>query len=305
MPQTIFPITTVGLGQAAGLVDLSPYLPSDATGAILLVYNNSAGVRAYMIRMNGSADNRVGDMSGSCQCWAMIGCDANQRIFISNPSAFPSKIGFGLVGYTKAGVTFNTNAPLISGGVGAVWTMQDLSALIPSNAIGVIIEIFGIAGNALGVRQNGSGDNRVSVTSNEHNTFSCIVGCDALQRIEIYGGGWFFLTGYITEGATFYLNAVDITPVGVGAYEVLPPLPQYSVMGFVEVNSTGRYALLKNGGVAPGYRNAGLHPWAVVECDENWLMQGIRELIGGSFFLTGYGTYMPPTVQTDPATEIT
>ena len=311
MPRSIVPIEPVNLGQNApptswNDLDVSAYIPSDATGVILRVANDGPEVRSYGIRMNGSTDDRDLSISGRCQCGAMIGVDANRIFETINSSMFPDRPEFWLVGYTKAGVTFFTNAVGIGSSPGA-WTTFNLAPLgAPNNAIGVIIEVRGSpVPVALGARQTGSTDNRTANCGNRHNTFSIIIGCNANQQVDLYGGV-FYLSGYITDGAVFNLNATDMTPAAAGVLEVLPTLPEHSSMGFIEVDSTGRFSLYKNGwALPPGwlYLDANSHPWAVVESDENQRIQGIMEF-AGSFWLTGYSLYVVPTVTTNPATSI-
>lgn len=311
MPQSIFPLAApVGLGTANYVwanIDCSPYIPSGATGVILYVWNNAGAVRPYGIRRTGSTDARVGDMSGNNHCWAMIGVDANRRFQFNNNTAFADKVWLILVGYAMAGVTFNTNAPAVSGSVGAAWTMIDLSALVPVGTIAVILEIFANAlPTPLGTRMNGSTDNRVTDDQNRHNTFTIVMGVDANRRIEVYGNCSWYLTGYITNGVTFYTNAVNITPAAVGPWADCAALPVNSTMGFIEVICPAgqRYGLREDGSGISWYRFGYLHPWAIIKASADSLIEGIRENAATEFFLNGYAHYMPPVAQTDLATEV-
>ena len=317
--QSFHPIPIVDLGQGTGgwgNVDVSAHIPAGATGVILRVGNRSPAVRNYGLRMNGSTDNRVGDMSGNCQCWAMMGVDAGRIFQSSNPSGFPSKIQFYLYGYTTAGVHYHTNAPSRAG-VGGAWTTLDLSEIIPGSdgdplvskdAIGVILEVRGGVGADLGVRKKGSTDNRIAATGNRHNTFSCIVGLGGERMIEVYGVNTWYLTGYITEGVLFNENAIDVTPVGAGAWEDLPAINRIPpVMGIFEITSVGNYDLRENGGasVMNGYRMAVSHPWALCACDADGLIEAMIQLVTGGVHLVGYAyEFLAPGVQTDPATAV-
>ncbi|GAI04394.1 unnamed protein product, partial [marine sediment metagenome] len=120
----------------------------------------------------------------------MIGVDGN-RIFetymddVSNADIY-------IVGYTKSGVTFFTNAYDKSLEVSDEWTEIDCSTEAPS-AIGLIWEVkqTGIsANNDMGLRKNGSTDDRHSDVD-RYNCFGAVIGCDASQICE----GWIDWTG--------------------------------------------------------------------------------------------------------------
>lgn len=322
MPQSIFPISPVQIA-AANInygwadINLSTWLPAGATGAIVYLYNSDPGVRPWGVRMKGSTDNRALDMSGNTHCWGIVGVDANRIIQFNNTHAFPAKCGMYLVGYTIAGVTLIANGIDVSPAVGA-WTVVDLSVNIPAGSVGAIIECVGLGGvglpHAYGARMNGSGDNRFAAAGNLRNQFTAIIGVDANRRVELYRGHAnfrFYLLGYITQGATFYLNAVDITPGALSAWETLPALPANSVMGFVEINNNwgaGPNTLRENPGGWSGnpvmIDEAVAHPWCLVKCSPAWLLDGFRGSAMTTFFLTGYAHFMPPTAQTNPASGV-
>lgn len=260
--------------------------------------------------MDGSTDNRVRLMSGNAHCWGMAGV-LNGVFEYQNPNAAPN-INAYLVGYTMAGVTFIANGINVTPPGLGVWTVTDLSANVPAGAVGVILECISIGGVPCpyGARMNGSGDNRTNNATNQRNQFTAIIGCDAARRVELYTNHVnfrFFLLGYITEGATFYLNAVNMTPVAVGAWELLPALPANSVMGFIEIATAvvGPSGLREYPGGWGLLNQFNLHPWACVACDPAGRIEGRRGNIGDSFWLTGYAHYVPPIVQTDPATGVT
>ncbi len=316
MPQSIFPLTPVKIASGAvnydwADIDLSAYLPAGATGAIVWLRNTDPGVRPWGVRENGSTDARVGDMSGNDHCWGMVGVDSSRKIEFRNTHLLPSKVEMYLVGYTMVGVTFQTNGTLISGGlVAAAWTDIDLSSLIPSNAIGVIVEVDVTAPpRNYGLRENGSSDNRIDQAGNRKNQFTAVIGCDAAQVIEGYrdaAGANFYLLGYITEGAIFNLNAVNWTPAAINVYERLPGLPSGALMAFIEVANAGGtdYGFRPAAGTSLGQHGASSHPWAIQACDGDGRVDGYRDNAGFTFWLTGYARYGLPVAETVAATEI-
>lgn len=302
MTQSIFPLTPVKIADGGTNydwtdIDLSVFgVPAGATGAIVHIHNISSGVRPWGVREKGSTDTNFGDMSGDAHCWGMIGIDANRKLQFKNLTAFPDKVEMYLVGYTKAGVAFFVNGVLSGLGLpNNSWQVLDLSASVPAGALGVIVEVFvNVSGTYnYGLRKNGSSDNRITPSLNKHNQFTAIIGCDTDRKIEIYkqvANVLFYLLGYITDGATFLLNATDITPVPVGSWADLAPLPggggvmqgyrvnvaqrffltgyeSSGLMGFVELIGSGglTMGLRKKGDTLPAFHPVNDHIWGIAE----------------------------------------
>ncbi len=319
MAQTIFPIAPVQIADPAvnynwAIIDLSPWIPPGATGAVVYIHNpGGAGVREWGVRKNGSADNRFLSMSDLSHCWGIVGVDANLRLQFKNLTANPNKCGMYLVGYTMPGVTMFTNGVAIAPAGFLAWQPIDLSAQVPVGTVGVIIEVITDPGGATsyGFRMNGSADNRTNTGLNWKNQFTAIIGCDANRIIEAYRGAagiFFYLLGYITDGVTFYLNAVNMTPAGVGAWQLCPNVvPALGVMAFIEMAAVaGNQSVRKNPGGWGPLQHASLHPWAVVECDVLGQVEGYKGNAGDGFWMTGYASKLAvlPTETTDPATGI-
>lgn len=115
MAQTFFPITPVKVtpGTAGSWqdVDVTAHLGADAgsaTGVILHIVNIATD-KCLGLRKNGSTDDRHSDMRGASHLWAMIGIDSSD-IFEAYLEDITAAQDIYLVGYTKAGVTFKTNA---------------------------------------------------------------------------------------------------------------------------------------------------------------------------------------------------
>ena len=288
MAQTFFPVTPVRCtpGTANDWIDvnLDDYfsgLGSDVTGVIIHAVNTLYVLgEAFGLRKNGSTDNRIGTIALSSHCWAAIGVDSNHifEAYVGNTTF----VDIYIVGYTKTGVTFFTNAYDKSLSTTNTWTDIDCHVEAPG-AIGLIFEINATSESgypAFALRKNGSTDN-INNFVILHSNFGHIVGCDANQICE----GWildtildFYLVGYITDGATFNTNAVALSLAGAGAWTDLAALPANSVMGFIEVASPlgidYRYGLRKNGSSENIYQGARYHPCGFVECDASGIIEG-------------------------------
>jgi len=268
MAQTFFPITptecTPDEADKWDTCDVSGSIPSGATGVILHVVNATAGVRRVGFRKNGSTDDRYPYSTATAHFWVAIGVDAS-RIFEAWLDDI-TNIDVYLVGYTKAGVTFKTNADDMSLSTLNEWTAIDCSTEAPS-AIGLIFEGLSTASYAVGFRKNGSSDDRYSLN---YRRLWTIIGCDASQICEGYISNAaydFFLVGYITDGATFNLNATDVSLGTADEWLDLTALPATANMGFIEVISSDAYAygLRKNGSAEDIYLDVGRHYWGFVE----------------------------------------
>jgi len=291
MAQSFFPLDEVDATPETANewtdVDVSAYVPSGATGVILELVTTDA--YAVGLRKKGSTDNRTNAIYPS-HCWAAIGVDAN-RVFQAYIGS-TTQVVIALCGYTMSGVTFFTNAYDKSISTVGAWTDIDCSAEAP-NAIGLIFEVKeGSSVKYMGLRKNGSSDDRTSQTYN-HSTFGAIIGCDESQVCEGYvSHTWvkFFLVGYITDGAVFNTNATDVS-ITKGGWKDLPALPAGANMGFIEVASPSDFLYgLNKKGAEGTYWNGYFHPWAFVACDDDGLIQGDISNNNVDFFLVGYAT---------------
>lgn len=292
--QTFFPITPVDVTPSTGSwldVDCSSHIASGATGVLLHIVNAGAAYSAG-IRKNGSTDARYSDIYIGAHHWSAIGVDANRKFEARLENA---STDIYLVAYTMSGVTFFTNAYDKSLSWYDAWRDLDCSSQCPS-AIGLIWEpIAGTQGYVYGFRKNGSTDDR-KLSLNSFATIGVIIGCDGSQVCE----GWadtstidFYLTGYVTDGATFYTNALDRSLGSTGTWIDLTALPANTGMGFYNVHAfthpgSYEYGLRKNGSSENLYEVAARMNWAFVECDSSWTVEGKTGHTSVDFYLIGY-----------------
>lgn len=300
MAQTFYPITPTEIVPSADddwvTMDASALAPEGTTGVIVHVVNTNQYLRYVGLRKNGSTDNRFADMTGETgHWWAMIGVDASRifEAYVENTT----DIDIYVVGYTKAGVTFKTNADDMSlAGIGngePIWQDIDCSTEAPS-AIGLIWEILSASVRQFGLRKNGSSDDRY-YTTDDHRCFGAIIGCDASQICEGYIESTdvdFFLVGYITDGCTFNTNADDVSLGANSAWTNLAALPSGANMGFIEVTNDGGdidYGLRKDGSAEDIYGDidSGGHSWGIIEA-ASLIIEGKIASTDIDFFVVGY-----------------
>jgi len=272
-------------------VDLHEYIPSEASGVVLRIESN--GVLAVGIRHGDSTDNRTGDVDE--MCWAMVGVNADEEIDVYIQNA---NVKVWLVGFTSGNFVFRTNAIDKTPGVLGAWADMDCSAEAP-NAVGLIFEVQNNVGgvSSFGLRKNGSTDNRTSQMV-ANGIGWAVIGCDTNQIVEYYedaaGGADVYLIGYITQDTTFFTNATDKS-IGAGVWTDIDcsseaPKADYLVFEVIGGGVVADYGFRKNGSAENVVAHCNDHAWAVVECDENQIVEGWVGNAAVDFFLVGYIT---------------
>lgn len=272
-------------------MDLSAYIPSDATGVVLEV---DAATKDCGFRMNGSADARIPDTFHN---WVMVGVDANGVIEVYIEDA---TVGLYLVAYTDDNWVYNLNADDVSLGGINVWTDIDVTAITSTDCIGVIVEIVNTAGaNSVNVRNDGSADARLRGTqANSH--YWTVVGVDAAT--EIFEGRIadlsidFYLIGWCEGGATFKVNADDKSLVGAAVWTDIDCSVEAPAGTFLfwEINDGGLnedYGFRQDGStdsiLGIETRSKG---GAFVPCNSVQVVEGRISNVTVDFFLMGYAT---------------
>lgn len=299
-------------------VDLSDNVPANATGAIYHVYTPTSN-RIVGARMHGSTDDYKNTLYGASHVWQIVGLDSSKHCDLYQGTD-NSSVQWWLEGYvTDDGVIMLPNGIPCTPGTTGSWQETDLSASVPDNSTGVILQVYRSVNTAydFGARMHGSTDNRVQ-ENNVWNTPLVVIGCDENQTIDIYienSNQKVYLMGYIFAGATFYTNATDLSLGTTGSYVTLSDnIPEGGYLGFIEVaaSSAWNYSLREYGSSGTSdniYAYVYKHTWAVVPCaTENQLIEG--KIANGvvDFFLVGYadnstGSLAPPTiVDVTPAT---
>jgi len=273
-------------------VDVSAYVPDEATGVIVHLY--SPATNPVNVRKNGSTDNRLQNLNR--HGWTMVGIDDND-IFEAFVTAGNDKVY--LVGWTGADYTFKTNAVDISLAAGfAAWTEIDLTASTSANAVGVIIEVENVNGGTartFGFRKEGSGDN-FAQPLNATNVSWVVIGCDSSQVIEHWAQDTdinAYLVGYVEgDDSIFNTDADDISLVPVGSWEDIDCSTEAPNADFViiEVASSGvfSYGLREDGSAENIVDTVSQHYWGIVKCDESQVIEGQISNVGVDFYIVGY-----------------
>ncbi|MBN1254004.1 MAG: hypothetical protein JXA50_01855 [Deltaproteobacteria bacterium] len=166
---------------------------SEAPGAVALMFHRYADNTILSLRMNGSTDNRLGDLYYQSGVGAIIGCDSNQ---ICECYAESSNADLILIGYATGGVVMNINAVDVSLGTATTW----LDIFVNAAARMAFIEVYSTGALEYGLRENGDSEDQ---HRDAYKVPYAMVGCDDSGYVE----------GYIeTTGVDFYAVGYAIQP---------------------------------------------------------------------------------------------
>jgi len=275
-------------------IDLSSYLPTDASMAIIHVWNSHATMGpSYGLRCKGSTDDRYRVIYGNRHTWAMVKVDENRKIQAKIENTV---LKLYLVGYTTSnGVTGFTNGIAFAPSTGA-WQDMDLSGYLPAGAKAAIFEVDGTAETYYGLRKKGSTDNRTHAGILK-NQFTFIIGVNDNRVCQGYRSSTsltFYLLGYVTDGVTMNTNATDISLSTTGSYVDID-LGDGIGFGFIEVvsPSVNAFALRRKGDSQDIYGYNYLHQMAVVPADADSIIQGKISSTAVDFYLVGTASAAP------------
>lgn len=276
-------------------IDVSAYIPADATGVIIQVVNTSASSRAWGIRKPGSTDARTTQAASLRQNWGYIG--VNNQVFQGYVAG--AGLLFKLLGYFTSDGVFFTNGYNKEPATLSSWVNVDCSAEIPTGAKFAVLELSN-TNSSHGLRPVGSTDNRYSyVTSHGF----ALVGLDSnrvFQYRKTNDDATLYLVGYLTAG-TPKINGVDVSLTSTEAYVNIDRSGDADSEGatgvLVEAIATSSYrsyALRKNGSTDDFY-NSEYHAWGVVGLDASRIFQGKISVTDFDFYIMGYLAAPPPS----------
>lgn len=289
------PITPVEItpGSASAWVDadLSALISSGATGISLHIENSGADL-AVGFRKNGSTDNRIQSVVAGGHFFAQIGVDGSRIVELYVGST--TSVSIWLTGYYESEAVFLDNGVDKSTATTGSWVDVVISSDTGADtAIVAFVEIVRTGIHDVGLRKNGSTDNRV-VSPGLHG-FG-VVGVDGSEIFEqqISNAALdIFLVGYVKSGAVFYDNGIDRSLSTTGAWTDLAALPSGAVAGIYE--SIGSSSVANDTGLRKNGSSEAIiwilrHNWPIVECDASQLVEMWIETTAVDIFELGYFT---------------
>jgi hypothetical protein len=203
-----------------------------------------------------------------------------------------------------AGINWIVPVNCTPGSTGA-WTDVDLDTYIgglPASCSGVILHIVNAgvgADRAIGLRKNGSTDNRTTVMYSASH-FWAAVGVDSNHIFEAYIGHLteqdIYIVGWTDSGITFLDNAVEKSPLADDTWRDMDcSVEAPNAVGlFFETDDTSigtiYYGLRKNGSTDDRWTDTLWHGWAVIGCDASQIAEARLESADVDIWLTGYIT---------------
>ena len=277
-------------------VDVSLYIPIGATGVIVQWVGELATDWDYGIRMNGSSDTfGLRKAYGDAQGFLMTGVDGNRVFEVYTES---TSVTTYLIGYMMGGVNFFLNALQKSLSLTTAWEDVDIGADTSADtAMGAIFTVVNTSASSreFGVRMKGSSDSRTNDLRLDTAVLS-LIGVDTNEFAQFYredAGVELYLTGYVTSGAVFFMNAVDKSTATTGSYvgvnitgDVGSDNANGAILEIANVN-TRRTALRRNGALYDFYQDMS-HTWALTAIDAANIFEQKIEVDDADLFLTGY-----------------
>lgn len=274
--------------------DATPHVSASTTGLILEIINiNATGTAKYAVRKNGSTDDRYTNIRGDSHQAAYIGVNGSLEF---QAKLATSDIQVWLRGYFEDEAVFFTDGVDINPGVSGAFTDVDVSADTGTDtAIAIFAELTYNTSENLGqLRNNGSTDFTNQATGG-HAFFA--TGVDGSEICEAYlashTGQTLHMTGYMTTGSIWNVNAVANSLVTTGSYVDLAALDETTATAcFFECFSSGdvRVANIRKNGDADDnyYRLSKRHSDLFAECDASRICEGKISAATVDFLEKGY-----------------
>jgi len=188
-----------------------------------------------------------------------------------------------------------TNAIDVTPGSTGVWVDIDVSADVPTDATGVILQIVNTVASARtwGLRKSGSTDARLLSAYNLTQTWGYIGVSNQIFQGYISGTGiQFKLLGYFTSDGVFFTNATLKDPT-VGSWQTVDcsaEIPAGAKFAVVELTAKTGFGLRPTGSTDNRIQYINNHAFALVGLDANRTFAGYRGATYGHVNLIGYLT---------------
>lgn len=266
---------TIPTSHAWTELDLSYELHEDATGVIIQVLNLDPGQeRQVGMRKAGITYDVHRDMRRKTMTWAMCGVNSDRKIEVY--AELHTHLQLWIMGYTNRNVQFLDTPIDILPIVPDVWKDIDISVSCPG-AIGVILNVGRMFGGTafFACRMKGSTDDRYKST---WQTWP-VVGVDANGIFQIKMRDLnpvlssAYVIGYITQGATFATNGIDISPTindnwQARSIDHFPDKPRWGIIEGRGIQADRLYGAQKYLSRRDLLWNTYVHDWQFVHC--NW-----------------------------------
>jgi hypothetical protein len=192
------------------------------TGVVVEVVNTGTSNLAFGVRKNGSTDNRLGAITGETNgnhMMARVGVDGSG---IFEGYADSAEIDFYVIAFLTED-TFFTNAVDVSIGTTSAWTDKDVSGDTGGDTATYIwIESVIVGASGMGVRKNGSTDDRRAITWRHNFAGVALDGSEIFEQYIVSTGSDFYMMGYGNSSTmTWHTNGIDRSTGTTGSYQTI------------------------------------------------------------------------------------
>ncbi|MBF0465366.1 MAG: hypothetical protein HQK88_12650 [Nitrospirae bacterium] len=277
-------------------IDLSPYLPQDATVAVLRVHEGSYGEHVnYGLRTYGSSNDNyaVGYINGYSQCDFYVKVSTALKIEAKIQTTY-CKIK--LTGYFTSDAAGFTEPYQIAADLTSSWTTYNLSSYIPISAKFALLEITctDSVWNNTGIRPFGSTDTRVAPQYGASH-FGFCVPIDGNRKFEaIKNGGTtkIYLHGYVTAGRSF-VNGINKSVTNTDNYQTITLTPPWGASGvliesWTHTSGHDGFVALRKGSTDDIYKNSSFCTHAIGIDFAAKTIEGKRQNTYMDFYVMGY-----------------
>ena len=206
-------------------IDLTPHVPSGATGAVVEVVNTGLGEGQGGV-LRGKEDSRdymsnphfgAVELGAENHRWQMVKIDSNRLI---QGHITHLAIDFKLIGYTiGTDPSFFSSPADITIGTTGSWAAVDLSSRVDSDADGAILFLTGDA-QRYGIREVGSSYSTTSLRTPVKGNTMYLVGLDGNKQFETYleSAANIYLVGQTKGSVVYYSDDLAATDPVTGVW---------------------------------------------------------------------------------------
>ena len=279
-PQLIPPPSTPNIWED---VDVSAFVPTGASGAILQVIGDPAIAYDYGVRRKSSSDTWMLQADQNTKAdthrFLFVGLDENGVYQVNAESL---TITTYLVGYTGDGVTFfidavdkSFNSPL--------GTYQDVNISADTGvdtAVGAIFHVHttSIGSGSYGLRMEG-GSTDLYQDARAESVQAHVIGVNGSERLEAKietANIDLYLVGYVTSGAVFFADPIDVSTDTLDAYvdaDITPYIgtddANGAILEWIDIDNSSRATAVRREGATYDYYHDMRHTGAIVAIDDN------------------------------------
>ena len=289
-------------------IDLSSYVPSAATGAVIEIINAHPSV-GYSGVLRGKEDTRdymssaaYGKVEGKTHRWQIVKMNSSRIVqgYIEDLN-----IDFRLQAYTMGtDPTYFAVPSDISPGSTAAWTTVDVSGSVDADTTGVMLFIESVTSSVMvyGVREVGSSYATTTRTLQGYGSSMYLVGIDGSDQFEAYieaSSVNIYLVGQTKSSVVYYTNDTAATYPSVGSWQELDadthsvPAEATGLIFLVEMDTDlgdGKVGL-RHGDSTRDYNSdvgSGTHLQAGIGINSSNVWDEYLELTSASVLIAGY-----------------